>query len=115
MRPFKVKFNLGDDEYLTSLRLVAGSILSARGADLDDLDDFKVCVTESVLLFKNCGYEEVEVAFIAGDSVVCEVCGVGGEPHAGDNDLSLALIPALVESFDIVVKDEIVEKVTLKV
>ena len=115
MAPFKVIFNLADSEYFTALRLVAGAILSSRVDDLDALDDFKVCVTESVLIFKNCGFEEAEVTFTSGEKTVCEVRGLGGKPFAGDNELSLALIPARVEDFDISRRGEVIEKVSFKV
>lgn len=115
MSPFTVKFNLSESKYFTALRLVAGAILSSRVDDLDALDDFKVCVTESVLIFKNCGFEEAEVTFTSGDATVCEVKGLGGKPFAGDNELSLALIPALVEDFEISRRGDVIEKVTFKV
>ncbi len=55
MKKFSVEFNLRDSEYLTALRLVAGAVCSAGDFDVDTLEDFKVCVTESALILKNGG------------------------------------------------------------
>ena len=101
MKEFFVKFNLSDSEYLTALRLVAGAVCSVREINVDELEDFKVCVTESALIFKNCGYESVCALFGAGDGVTCEVYGEGGNPAEGDTELSLALISALVKECNI--------------
>lgn len=115
MKGFTVKFDLSDGGAFTALRLVAGAVLSARIDDLDAIDDFKVCVTESALILRNCGFEEAEVVFTSGEEVVCEVCGLGGKPCEGDVELSLALIPALVKGFEITRRQGVIEKVTLRV
>ena len=60
MKKFSVEFNLRDSEYLTALRLVAGAVCSAGDFDVDTLEDFKVCVTESALILKNGGFEKVK-------------------------------------------------------
>lgn len=115
MKEFSLKFNLADSEYLTALRLVTGAVCSAREVDLDTLEDFKVCVTESALMLKNCGFESVAVVFMGGEKVCCILTGEGGEPKEGDNELSLALISALVSGCDILRRGEIIEKVALKI
>ena len=63
MKEFEVKFNLADSEYMTALRLVAGAVCNAHGLDVDTLEDFKVCVTESAIILKNCGFESARVVF----------------------------------------------------
>jgi len=113
MKDFTVKFSLSDSEYLTALRLVTGAVCSLHGENVDTIEDFKVCVTESVLAVKNCGFEYCTVSFLPDGA--CTVCGEGGTPHAGDNDLSLALISALVETCDIDRRGEAIERVTLKI
>ena len=65
MKDFTVKFHLADSEYMTALRLVCGAVCSAHGLDLDELEDFKVCVTESAIILKNCGFESVTATFTA--------------------------------------------------
>ena len=113
MKEFCVKFHLADSEYMTALRLVTGAVCSAHEVDLDTLEDFKVCVTESAIILKNCGFESVNVRFGGGEKVSCEVAGEGGNPCAGENELSLALISALVGECKIERRGEIIEKVIL--
>ena len=60
MKKLTVEFNLCDSEYMTALRLVTGAVCSAADTDLDTLEDFKVCVTESALILKNGGFEAVK-------------------------------------------------------
>jgi len=115
MKDFKVKFYLSDSEYLTALRLVSGAICSVANVDVDTLEDFKVCITESALIFKNCGYEQVEASFKVDGGIIAEVCGIGGQIEEGDNALSLALISALVENVEIKTEKGIVSKVILKI
>lgn len=113
MKDFTVKFSLSDSEYLTALRLVAGAVCTLREVDVDSMEDFKVCVTECANILKNCGFEEISVIFCGGEDVKCEVCGEGGQPAAGDNELSLALIAALVAECGIEKRGEIITKLSL--
>ena len=115
MKAFTVEFYLSDSEYLTALRLVAGAICSSADVDVDALEDFKVCVTESALVLKNCGFESVNAQFNAGNGVTATLTGLGGNSKKGDNELSLALIGALVESCDIREKNGIIDRITLKI
>lgn len=115
MKEFTVKFYLSDSEYMTALRLVCGAVGSNYELDLDALEDFKVCVTESAIILKNCGFETVTAVFGGGSELTCSVYGEGGAPKGGDNELSLALISALVGGCDIVRNGEIIKKLTLKV
>lgn len=114
MKEFKVSFSLADSEYLTAVRLVVGAICSSADSDLDATEDFKVCVTESCIILKNCGFERVEITFCSEDGVRAEVCGEGGKLTEGDNDFSLALISALVSSCDIENSGEAIKRITLK-
>ena len=115
MKAFTVEFYLSDSEYLTALRLVAGAICSSADVDVDALEDFKVCVTESALVLKNGGFECVKAQFNAGKGVTATLTGSGGNLKKGDNELSLALIGALVESCDIDEKNGIIDRITLKI
>ncbi len=115
MKEFEVKFNLADSEYMTAVRLVTGAVCSVHEVDLDALEDFKVCVTESALILKNCGFEGVRAEFIAEDGVKAVISGIGGNAKEGDSELSLALIGALVESCDISRKGGIIDRVTLRI
>lgn len=115
MKDMYVKFHLSDSAYMTALRLVAGAVCSAHDIDVDTSEDFKVCVTESCIILKNCGFEMAEVTFFGGDGVRCEVLGSGGTPRGSENDFSLALISALVGECDIQKRGEIIERVSLKI
>lgn len=115
MKEFKVKFCLADSEYLTALRLVTGAICTVHEIDVDTLEDFKVCVTESALILKNNGFESAAVTFEGGEGVSVTVSGEGGSPRDADNELSLALISALVEECDIDKCGNVIRKVTLKI
>ena len=115
MKTFSVEFNLKDSEYMTALRLVAGAVCSACDIDVDMLEDFKVCVTESALILKNGGFEKVKAVFDADGGVCASLEGLGGNAKAGDCELSLALIGALVKDCGISKKDGIINKVTLKI
>ena len=114
MKEFEVRFHLCDSEYMTALRLVCSAVCSAHEMDLDALEDFKVCVTESAIILKNCGFERVKGVFDA-DGVTVSMQGFGGSPVEGDCGLSLALIGAMVKNCDIEKKDGIICKVTLKI
>ena len=114
MKELTVKFYLADSAYITALRLVAGAVCSAHDIDVDTLEDFKVCVTESAIILKDCGFESVTVTFADADGICCTIEGDGGEPHEGGNEFSVALISALVENCEIRQRNGIVERVTLK-
>lgn len=115
MKKLTVEFYLSDSEYMTALRLVAGAVCSAADCNVDVLEDFKVCVTESALILKNCGFESVRAEFFTENGVKAVISGIGGEAKEGDSELSLALIGALVESCDINKKGGIIDRVTLKI
>lgn len=115
MKKLTVEFYLSDSEYMTALRLVAGTVCSAADCDVDALEDFKVCVTESALILKNCGFETVKAEFTVENGVKAVISGIGGKTREGDSELSLALIGALVESCDINKNGGIIDRVTLKI
>lgn len=115
MKKLSVEFNLCDGEYMTALRLVAGAVCSAADVDVDLLEDFKVCVTESALILKNGGFEKVKAEFDTDGGVCAVVSGSCGSPEEGDYELSLALIGALVKECEIDRKGGIIDKVTLRI
>jgi len=112
MKDLNLSFSLCDSEYFTALRLVASAVCNAHGTGLDALEDYKVCVTESALILKNCGFEKVKVTF--GEDASCTLEGEGGTPVEGDTELSLALISALVRECNLEKNGEIIRKVILK-
>ena len=40
-------------EYLTTVRLTTGGLCALAGFDVDEAEDYKVCVTESLLILKH--------------------------------------------------------------
>ncbi len=115
MKDFTVSFSLSDSEYLTAVRLVVGAICSASDEDIDATEDFKVCVTESCIILKNCGFENAVITFKADGGVGAEVEGFGGAPSDADNEFSLALVSALVSECNIERKNGVIGKVILKI
>lgn len=115
MKTFTVKFCLSDSEFMTALRLTVGAVCSAADVDVDSTEDMKVCVTESCLFLKDCGYSDVCVQLSCDGGFTACVCGEGGAPEDNDNGFSLALISALVSSCETEKKDGLVYKLTLKI
>lgn len=115
MKNFRISFCLADSEFLTAVRLVVGAICSVADTDVDAAEDFKVCVTESCLILKSCGFDDAEINFCVDGGVSAVVSGNGGTPKAGDCDFSLALVSALVETCDIEKRGEAIGKVILKI
>ena len=113
MKAFEIKFCLADSEYLTALRLAVGAVCSAHDLDVDSVEDMKVCVTESCLILKGCGFESAKVSLKNSGGFTAEISGEGGSPKHNENDFSLALVSALVSGLDIERKQDIIYKLTL--
>lgn len=62
MEKFSVSMPLSN-EYLTTVRLATGGLCALCGFDVDSAEDFKVCVTESLLILKRNGFQAAEVCF----------------------------------------------------
>ncbi len=114
MKEFCVSFDLEHSEFNTALRLVAGAFCSLAEKDVDAAEDFKVCVTESALILRNCGFARLCAKFSAQDGLKAVLSGEGGAPRDADNELSLALIGALVENCGIDRRGGIITAVTLE-
>ncbi|MGN0807740.1 MAG: hypothetical protein ACI4MN_04750 [Candidatus Coproplasma sp.] len=115
MKTFTVKFCLSDSEFMTAVRLTVGAVCTLADVDVDTLEDMKVCVTESCLFLKSCGYDDVVIDLGYGEGVCAKVSGEGGNPHTCDNEFSLALVSALVPDCEIERKDGLVNGLTLKI
>lgn len=114
MKSFNVEFCLADSEYMTALRLAVGAVCAVADVEIDSAEDMKVCVTESCLILKGCGFEGVKVSLGTDGGVHAVVEGVGGLPTACDNDFSLALISALVADCALEKSGGVISKLTLK-
>lgn len=78
MEKFSVSMPLSN-EYLTTVRLATGGLCALCGFDVDSAEDFKVCVTESLLILKRNGFQAAEVCFGVGEKLSCTVSGQDGE------------------------------------
>ena len=86
---------------MTTARLTAGGICSLVGLDLDESEDCKVCLTESLLLLRHAGYPEAHVHFFDDNGLFIRIAGEGtaqqNEEYAED-EISYALLSALNDS-----------------
>lgn len=86
-------------EYLTTVRLTTGGLCALVGFDVDETEDFKVCVTESLLILKRNGYAAASIAFTVGEALRCDIHGTGERGKKEDvfeDEISSALLSALV-------------------
>ena len=104
MEKFTVSLPL-TGEYLTTVRLTTGGLCALVGFDVDTAEDFKVCVTESLLILKRNGFTTATIAFELGEVLACSVCGTdrGGEKDLGmEDEISRALLEALLGKVEFV-------------
>lgn len=104
MEKFSVTLPLTGD-YLTTVRLTTGGLCSLAGFDMESAEDFKVCVTESLLILKRSGFLRAEVEFSVGETLGCKLRGLenGGEFEDGfEDEISRALLSALLGEVEIV-------------
>ena len=91
-------------ELFTSIRLLTGGVASVAGLSLDESEDCKVCVTESLLLLSSRGYGEARISFEKGEGLSVLLTGVGkaekGETPSEGEEISIALLEALVDRLD---------------
>lgn len=86
-------------EYLTTVRLTTGGLCSLVGFDVDGTEDFKVCVTESLLILKRNGFTNATIDFSVGEALGCVVQGLDGNEEKEDSfedEISYALLTALL-------------------
>lgn len=95
-----------DRDVMTTVRLTTGGICSLVGFNLEDAEDCKVCVTESLLLLLHSGSSRAKLRFEREEKLLVTVEGEG-EPIVCDSmeeEISVALLRALVE--DLTVQSE---------
>lgn len=86
-------------EYLTTVRLTVGGLCLIADFDVDSTEDFKVCVTECLLILKRNGFIRAEIDFTVGETLAVRVKGVGDVAREDDNpenEISYALLEALL-------------------
>ena len=89
-----------ESDLMTTVRLLTGGVCSLVGLGLEESEDCKVCVTESLLLLKHCGCRAAHLTFVreGGVRVTIEGEEAGGEALSSmEEEISVALLEALVE------------------
>ena len=113
MEKFSVTLPL-TGEYLTTVRLTTGGLCSLVGFDVDATEDFKVCVTESLLILKRNGFTSASIDFSVDEALGCVVSGKdsGGEmADAFEDEISYALLSALLGKVEFIKDGEKVVKI----
>ncbi len=106
-------------EYLTTIRLTTGGLCALAGFDVDTAEDYKVCVTESLLILRRNGYARANVCFTVGETLACEMQGEEPTPikeESVENEISRALLAALIGDVTFVTdpKTDRVEKIAFE-
>ena len=104
-------------EYLTTVRLTTGGLCALVGFNVDETEDFKVCVTESLLILKRNGYDTASITFTVGEALRCELVGVGArgeKTDAFEDGISSALLSALVGNVAFTKEQEIVTRIVFE-
>ena len=84
---------------------------------MDTAEDYKVCVTESLLILKRNGFSTASIEFTVGDALGCAVSGVGEVGEMGDSledGISRALLLALLGTVDFVKESDRVVKIVFE-
>jgi serine/threonine-protein kinase RsbW len=116
MNDFCVELPL-EGEYFTTVRLTTGGLCALAGFDLDATEDFKVCVTESLLILKRNGYKRVSICFEVSEKLQCALTGVGEPTDKEDgieDEISHALLHALLGEVEFEKDNERVAKISFE-
>ena len=101
-------------EYLTTVRLTTGGLCTLVGFTLDEAEDYKVCVTESLLILKRNGFTRAEIEFSLSEVLGCKVSGLDANGEKGEDledEISRALLSALVGKVEFLKENDRVVKV----
>ncbi len=101
-------------EYFTTVRLTTGGLCALAGFDVDETEDFKVCVTESLLILKRNGFSAAEIDFTVDEALGCTITGQAecGEKENGlEDEISHALLSALLGKVEFVKENERIVKI----
>ncbi len=117
MDKFSVQLPL-TGEYLTTVRLTAGGLCALADFDVDSAEDFKVCVTESLLILKRGGFLRAAIEFAVGSTLSCTLTGLekgGATEDETEDEISYALLGALIGNVEYTKNDEgRVEKISFE-
>ena len=97
-RLMTISLPLGSD-IMTTMRLTTGGLCSLAGLGLDDSEDCKVCVTESLLMLMHAGFAAAEVTFSREEEALyVRLAGVGERANVTpmpEDGIAEALLGAL--------------------
>ena len=113
MKNFKISFPL-ESEYFTTVRLTTGGLCALAGFDVDASEDYKVCVTESLLILKRNGFLRAQIEFSVGEALACSVNGLdkcGEKEETFEDEISYALLSALLGKVEFVKDGDSVVKI----
>ena len=85
-------------EILTTVRLTTGGVCSLVGLDMEESEDCKVCVTESLLLLMHSGFRAARLSFAESEGVCIKIEGddyAAPAENYPDDEISSALLSAL--------------------
>ncbi|MBR7185939.1 MAG: hypothetical protein IKD43_00340 [Clostridia bacterium] len=85
-------------EIMTTVRLATGGLGSLTGLGLEESEDCKVCVTESLLLLRHAGYLAASINFCEDDGLFVCIMGEGEIVNPApmpEDEISAALLEAL--------------------
>lgn len=88
-------------EILTTVRLTTGGVCSLVGLNMDESEDCKVCVTESLLLLMHSGFRAARLSFTESGGVSVKIEGedfTAPTESYPDDEISSALLSALAGS-----------------
>ena len=95
-------------ELMTTVRLTTGGLCSLAGLSLDESEDCKVCVTESLLLLMHRGFPSAAVRFSDDKGLNVEITGEGAcgkAQESVEDEISVALLNALTENVNLQKED----------
>ena len=105
-------------EYLTTVRLTTGGLCALAGFDVDTAEDFKVCVTESLLILKRNGFRSASISFTMGETLACVMQGVGErveKESSMEDEISRALLSALLGKVEFTgASDDLVDTIAVE-
>lgn len=103
MKLLSLDFPLNTD-IMTTVRLVTGGVCALVGFGIDDAEDCKVCVTESLLLLLHGGATSASLRFDRDDSLKISLEAENASKAPDEAEISIALLNALVD--DLVISTE---------
>lgn len=115
---FCIRFPL-KEKYFVSLRLATAGVCDLAGLDVEETEDFKLCVAEACLALMRAGYCSAEVALREENGVSATVTGaeegcVCGKRAADGAEFTLSLLRELVSEVTFGEKEGRIYRIHLK-